>query len=140
MNTKHAPQRAELLRRTVRPRAAGLGIAAVTIGAFACNITEVGSDAGPSDAAPQMVGDQCSAIAGAFCNRAIGGCSVPDTLADCISNETVACCTGSACTSISKLSASALDGCTSDLAAEDCNSVVNVSPFDVASCQGVRSQ
>jgi hypothetical protein len=104
---------------------------------LACTLPTTQSDAGTGDAGPQTVGDQCSAIASAFCNRSISGCGFADTLSDCIANEGPTCCTGSACNAISKSSQSALDACDSAIAFEDCNSVVTVGARGLASCQGV---
>jgi hypothetical protein len=104
---------------------------------LACTLPTTQSDAGTGDAGPQTVGDQCSAIALAFCNRAIGGCGFADTLSDCVANEVLSCCTGSECNAISKSSQSALDACDAAIAFEDCHSVVTFGPRGLASCQGV---
>jgi hypothetical protein len=95
------------------------------------------SNAGTCDAGPQTVGDQCSAVATAICNRAIGGCLVTDTLSNCVATQVLNCCTGSECNAISKSSHCAVQACTSAIAFEDCNSVVTIGVPGLAACQGI---
>jgi hypothetical protein len=111
-------------------------VATCALGSLSCTIQPLGTDAGANSTATQTVGDQCSAIALAFCTEAIDSCGIPDSISDCIDNETPLCCSGSACNAISRTSASALDACTAALRVEDCNSVVNAGP-SIAACEGI---
>ncbi|HZU83527.1 MAG TPA: hypothetical protein VE987_11445 [Polyangiaceae bacterium] len=110
---------------------------AVAAGCSACTIGPSASDAGAADAGSQLVSDQCNMIFEAFCNRAIGGCGVPDTLSQCIADELPTCCVGTTCDRVSQSPPSALDACTSALASEDCYSVATVGPSAVPACQGI---
>jgi hypothetical protein len=105
--------------------------------ALGCTIHTIASDAGPDDAGSQTVGDQCAAIATAFCTQAIGTCGVPEALSDCIANETPTCCTGSTCNAVSQSSPLALEDCKSAIAVEPCNLVVNAGAAGLAACNGI---
>jgi hypothetical protein len=127
---------------------ASLAAGALTFGA-GCEITlpgaDAGSDAGATATADagsqtsQTVGDQCSAIIAAFCNQAVGPCGmVGFTLADCVANDMMMCCMGTACNATSGSSTATVIACTSAIASEDCNLVAN-STLPMA-CQGVPQQ
>lgn len=111
--------------------------AALAASCVSCAPANTGADGGA--AGSQTVGDQCSAIAQAFCEHAINDCLVLLSLGDCTSNEMAMCCVGSACNAISNASPAALDACTSAIPTEDCNSVVNASWQGLAACQSVPS-
>jgi hypothetical protein len=112
-------------------------VAAVASATLACTIHAIPDDAGTTDAGSQTVGDQCSAIAAAFCTRAIGTCGVVQDLSTCIANEMPTCCTGSTCSAISQSSPGALEACKSAIAVEDCNLVVNAGPAGLSACNGI---
>jgi hypothetical protein len=100
----------------------------------ACTIKPLPSDAGTGDAGSQTVGDQCSAIATELCEQA-ASCGSPSPLDQCVSSETVACCTGSACSVLSLSPASAVDACKQAIGAEDCYSMtINPAPD---ACAGI---
>ena len=59
----------------------------------------------------------------------------PEPLDQCVSSETVACCTGSACSELSLSPASAVDACKQAIDAEDCYSMtINAAPD---ACAGI---
>jgi hypothetical protein len=112
-------------------------VVVVASAALGCTIHTIGADAGPDDAGSQTVGDQCAAIATAFCTQAIGTCGVADTLSNCIANEMPSCCTGSTCNAISQSSPRALEACTSAIAVESCYLVVTAGWAGLAACNGI---
>ena len=102
---------------------------------LACTIKPLPSDAGAVDAGSQTVGNQCTAIATELCEQAASRCGDPSPLDQCVSSETVACCTGSACSELSLSPASAVDACKQAIDAEDCYSMtINAAPD---ACAGI---
>lgn len=96
-------------------------------------------ESGAVEGGSTTVGDQCGAIVAAFCNQAVGTCGmVGFTLADCVNNDMMMCCMGSACGATSQSSTATVNVCTTAIASEDCNMVANsVLP---SACQGVPQQ
>jgi hypothetical protein len=95
-----------------------------------------GVEGGAVEAGSATVGDQCSAIVAAFCNQAVGPCGmVGFTLSDCVNNDMMMCCMGSACGATSQSSTATVNACTTAIASEDCNMVANSTL--PAACQGV---
>jgi hypothetical protein len=91
----------------------------------ACTIgPSTASDAG-TDAPPQTVGDQCSALVKEFCLQAINHCGIQITLADCTMNDMPMCCSSTTCSAVSQFPPSAVSACTSAIDAEDCNLITN---------------
>ena len=100
-----------------------------------------GSDAGGAtgDAGAETVGEQCTAIDTEFCDQAINRCALSGfTLAECIANNMAACCSGSACSAVSKYTQGAVDACKADIDVEDCNAIVN--SMTPQSCQALLHQ
>jgi hypothetical protein len=118
----------------MRARAAGTIALAWT--ATRCVIPATGGDAGNTDAGSETVGDQCSSIAAAYCQRA-QACNAAPSLSECIANEAPTCCVGSRCGAISRSSRSAVDSCTSTIALEDCYGLVTMGVSILAACQGI---
>ena len=104
-----------------------------------CDIGPAATDAGAGDAGTQTVGDQCTAIDTEFCSQAISRCNMTGfTLADCVTNNMGQCCTGSACSAVSKYPMSAVSTCTGEIDTEDCNGIANsMTPQD---CQTLLHQ
>jgi hypothetical protein len=127
--------------KTLLPFVSAGSLVAVATATLSCTIQlSPTTDAGTVDAGSQTAGEQCNAIALAYCNQAISGCGIPDTLSECVADQTLTCCSGSGCNVVSTATPSALDACTSAVSSEDCNSVVNVGPSGLTACQGVPSQ
>ncbi|HEY4014350.1 MAG TPA: hypothetical protein VGM06_13495 [Polyangiaceae bacterium] len=109
-----------------------------------CTIQPLEGDAGTTGGGPapdETVGDQCSAIASAFCTHVIDDCGFTDSLADCLSQETPTCCSvASDCDAISQTSSSALDACTAAIAAQDCATATSDGIVDLEDCQGIPAR
>ena len=83
-----------------------------------------GGGGGTTTTTVMTVGDQCTAVLTAFCQKA-GACAVLTSLSDCISGNMALCCTGTACDATSTLSDATVTTCEQTITAEDCNIVVN---------------
>jgi len=114
------------------------------MGAAGCTIKPLDSDAGTSSGgSTETVGDQCAAIASAFCNHVISNCGFVDSLADCIAMESPTCCSvPSDCAAISQTSSSALASCESAIATQDCASATSSVDgiADLGACQGIPAR
>jgi hypothetical protein len=90
---------------------------------------DAGEDSSTSDATTtkETVGTQCTTIITAFCQQATGPCALQGfTLSDCVSSDMPECCSsGTTCEQDSTYSSADVSQCTSDISAEDCNSVTN---------------
>jgi hypothetical protein len=121
----------------------GSTLALGAFGSTGCTIQPLGSDAGTSSGgttttSTETVGDECSAMASAFCTHVVDDCGFPDTIADCITMELPTCCSvGSDCDGISPTTSSTLDSCTSAIASQDCDSAVSDGISDLPECQGL---
>jgi hypothetical protein len=110
------------------------------VGTPGCTIQPLGSDAGTGGGGTttQTVGDECAALATAFCTHVIDDCGVADSLADCLSTESPTCCSvPSDCDAISETTSGELDACTSEIAQQDCASATADGIADLPSCQGI---
>jgi hypothetical protein len=108
--------------------------AALALGPSACTIgpaTGDGGTGGGSTVATRSLGDQCTSVLTAFCQKA-GSCAVLTDLNDCISGNMSLCCVGAACTATSTVSEADVSSCEQSIANEDCNVLVNTT--DPTSC------
>ncbi len=103
--------------------------AALLVTATACTIAPGSGDGGTggggtATASARTLGDQCTSVLTAFCQKA-GSCAVLTSLSDCISGNMALCCTGTACDATSTVSEATVTTCEQTIMAEDCNDVVN---------------
>jgi hypothetical protein len=119
--------------------------AALVFAASGCTIMPLNSDAGTSGGTPttETVGDQCAALASAFCTHIISDCGIAESLSDCITEESPTCCSvPSDCDAISQTSSSALASCESAIATQDCASATSSADgiADLGACQGIPTR
>lgn len=110
-------------------RAAGLGVAAL-LGAVlgACTITpNAASDAGAVDArGAGTIGDQCTRIYTALCQKDISACGAATDLNTCVTNGTTQCCGSSSSCGHGAITPDAdIQACVDAVTAEDCNAITN---------------
>jgi hypothetical protein len=117
-------------------RALLVAAAALSLLAGACTITPNSpSDAGPVDAtATGTIGDQCTRVFTALCQRDISVCGASFDLNTCVMSGVTQCC-GGTCSHAAISSDTTIDACVQAVSAEDCNSIVNNAI--PAACAGV---